>query len=136
MSGKSLFGNLIHTVGANLHLYPSSLLRHKCDVQGLVTVRLRVVEPVAQTVGMRLVYLAYCHIYAEALVDFVLPLFGREDDAHSEYVVYLFEGDMLVLHLVPDGVGAFYPFLQSVFDTHLVESLLDGLRELVEKFVT
>ena len=93
------------------------------------------VEPVAQSVGVRLVYLADGDVNVETFPDFVLALFGREDDAHCKNVVYLLEGDMLVLHLVPDGIGAFHPFLQCVFDTHLVESLLDGLCKLVEEFV-
>ena len=104
-------------------------------MQGLVAVGLRMVEPVAQSVGMRLVYLTDGDVNVETFPDFLLALFGSEYDAHGKYVVYLFEGDMLVLHLVPDGVGAFHPFLQCVFDAHLVESLLDGLCKLVEEFV-
>ena len=42
---------------------------------------------------------------------------------------------MLVLHLVPDGVGTLYSLLDGVFDTHLGESRLYGLCKLVEEFV-
>ena len=43
---------------------------------------------------------------------------------------------MLVLHLVPDGVGAFYTFLNLIFDTHPLEGLLDGGGKLCKQFVT
>ena len=43
---------------------------------------------------------------------------------------------MLVLHLVPDGVGALHAFLNLIGDTHLLESVLDGSCELVEEVVT
>ena len=57
VSCKSLFGNLVHTVGTYLHLNPLTCLRHQCNVQCLIAVGLRLREPVAQTVGVALVYL-------------------------------------------------------------------------------
>ena len=135
MGGKSLFGNLVHAVAAYLHLYPSALLRHEGDVERLVAVGLRMVEPVAQTVGMRLVYLAYGHIDVEALVDFILALLWGEDDEHGQDVVDFIEGDVLVLHLVPDRVRALDTLLELILQPHLVEGITDGLGELVEEFV-
>ena len=52
MGGKTLLGHLIHSVGAYLHLNPSAGVRHQRDMQSLIAVSLRVVEPVAQTVGV------------------------------------------------------------------------------------
>ena len=43
---------------------------------------------------------------------------------------------MLVLHLVPDGVGAFYAFLNLIFDTHPLKGFLDGSGKLCKQFVT
>ena len=43
---------------------------------------------------------------------------------------------MLVLHLVPDGVGGLHAFLNLILDAHLLQRGLDGSRELVKKFVT
>ena len=63
-------------------------------------------------------------------------MLGREDDSHGEYVVNLLKRDVLVLHLVPDGVGAFYSLLDGVFYSHLVECLLDRACKLVEEFVS
>ena len=91
------------------------------------------VHPVAQSVGVRLVYLAYCHVYLEALVDFLRTHLRRIYNAHRQDVVYLLEGDVLVLHLVPDGVGAFHACLQFVLYAHAVESLAYGSGELCEE---
>ena len=44
--------------------------------------------------------------------------------------------DVLVLHLVPDGVGSLDTFLDFVLDAHLLERLLNGSRKLVEELVT
>ena len=121
MGGKPLFGNLIHTVRTDLHLYPSSLFRHQGDMQCLVAVSLWMTQPVTQAVGMRLVNLRDGNIDVEALVDLLLPFVGCEDDADGKDVIDLFEGDMLVLHLVPDGVRCLYTFLDLILDTHLSE---------------
>ena len=42
---------------------------------------------------------------------------------------------MLVLHLVPDGVGGLDALLDFVFDAHAVQGLLNRAGELVEQFV-
>ena len=102
-------------------------------MQSLIAVGFGMVHPVAESVGVRLVYLADSHIYLEALVDFLRTHLGRVDDAHRKDVVYLVEGDMLVLHLVPDGVGTFDACLQFVLYSHAVESLANGSGELGEE---
>ncbi len=45
------------------------------------------VKPVAQSVGMRLVYLADGDIDVEAFVDFVFPVFWCEYDSYGKYIV-------------------------------------------------
>ena len=42
VGGKALLCHLVHAVRAYLHLNPSSLLRHQCDVQSLIAVCLGV----------------------------------------------------------------------------------------------
>ena len=132
VGGEALLCDLVHSVGADLHLYPLSLVRHHRHVEGLVAVGLRVVHPVAQPVGVALVDLVQSHIDLEAVVDLVLAVLRREDDADGEDVVDLLEGDVLVLHLAPDGVGALDTLLDVVGHTHLVEHLPDGCGEVVE----
>ena len=104
-------------------------------MQGLVAVGFGMAHPVAQAVGVRLVYLVDGHIDVETFVDLFLALFGLEDDTHGEDVVYLVEVDMLVLHLVPDGVGAFHPCLDVVFQSHLVECLTYRGCKVGEEFI-
>ena len=104
-------------------------------MQGLVAVGLGVVDPVAQAVGVALVNLVERHINLETLVNLIFPLLGREDDAYGENVVNLLKGDVLVLHLAPDGVGAFDACLDVVLEAHLVERVADGGGEVVKHLV-
>ena len=136
VGSKTLFGHLVHTVGTNLYLDPFTLFRHQRDVQRLIAVGLRMTEPVAQTVGVGLVDLTDGDIDIEALVDFLCTVLGGEDDADSKDVVNLIEGDVLVLHLVPDGVGTLHTLLDGVVDTHAVERLTDGGCKLGEQVLT
>ena len=136
VSSKSLLCHLVHAVASYLHLYPSSLLRHQGYVQCLIAIGLRMTQPVAQSVWMTLVDFRYGYIDVETLVDFFFALVGCEDDAHSQDVVHLVKGHMLVLHLVPDGVGRLYAFLNLILYAHLVEGFLDRSCKLVEQFVT
>ena len=135
MSGKALLGNLVHALGANLHLYPLSLTRHHRGVKSLIAVGLGMVDPVAQTVWMTLIDLVESNVDAEALVDFVLRIRWFEDDAYGEDVVDLVEGDMLVLHLRPDGVRTLDPGLDGIFDAHVIKGLADRCREVVKDSV-
>ena len=112
-----------------LHLYPLALLRHQCDVQSLIAVGFRVVHPVAQTVGMRLIYLVYSHIYLEAFVYLLRANLRRIDDSHGEDVIYLLKGDVLVLHLVPYRVWTLHACLDFVLEPHVIKDGSDGLCE-------
>ena len=135
VGGKALLGNLVHTVGADLHLYPPSLLAHQRYVQGLVAVGLGMVDPIAQAVGVRLVNLAYRHVNVEALVHLLFTLLRLEDNPHGQDVIYLVERYVLVLHLVPNGIRAFHTRLDFILQPHLVENLADGGGETCEQRV-
>ena len=135
VSGKALLSHFVHMVGTYLHLYPLALLRHQRHVQSLIAVCLRVVHPVAQTVGVRLVYAVDCDVYLEALVDFLRAFLRRIDDAHSKNVVDFVERDVLVLHLVPNGIRTLHARLQFVLYAHLVESFTYRSSEVLEKHV-
>ena len=92
-------------------------------------------EPVAQTPWMSLVEFAYGNVNIETFVDFVLPFVWAEYDAHSEDVVYFIEGDMLALHLVPDGIGTFHSRLYLILDAHCVEFLANRCCEFLKEVV-
>ena len=133
---ESLFCHLVHAVGTDLHFNPSSLLAHQGYVQGLIAVCLRMVEPVAQAVGVTLVYLADCHIHIEAFVYLVGAYLRRYDDADGEDVVDFFKRYVLVLHLVPNGIRALHTCLELVFYAQFVEHFAYWGCKLCEERVT
>ena len=121
VGSEALLCHLVHVVGTYLHLYPFTLLRHERHVQSLIAVCLRVVHPVAQTVGVRLVYLTDCDVYLEALVDFLRAFLRRINYTYSKNIVDFVEGDVLVLHLIPNRIRTLHTRLQIILDAHLVE---------------
>ena len=126
MCGEAHFRHVVHAVGADLHLHPLSLVGHEGIVERLVAVGLRVGEPVAEARGVGLVDFGECGIDAEALV-LLLGAVGRgEDDADGEDVVDLLEGDVLVLHLQPDGIRTLHAGLDVVVHAQRIELFADG----------
>ena len=136
MCGQTLLGNLVHAVGAYLHLYPVTLLRHQRDMERLIAIGLGLGHPVAQAIGMAAVNLGQSGINLEAVAHLVISVLRLEDDAYSQDVEYLVEGDVLVLHLAPNGVRRLYPLAYLVLKAHVVQNLLDGLCELLKGLVT
>ena len=54
---------------------------------------------------------------------------GGVDDADGKDVEHLVEGNVLLLHLHPDGVWAFHSRLDGIVDAHFVKALADGRDE-------
>ena len=52
MSRHALFSYGVHAVRTDLHLYPASYGRHHCRLQALVTVVLRMGDPISETLGI------------------------------------------------------------------------------------
>ena len=103
--GKALLCYIVHTARANLQFYPLSALAHQRCLQGLVSVGLRMRQPVAQTLGMRSVDISGYGIYAPAVRYLVFRLsVALEDYTCGKDVVYFVQCHLLVLHLVPDAV--------------------------------
>ena len=132
MRSKSLLCNVVHTIGTNLHLNPFALLAHEGVVERLIAVGLRIGKPVAEARRMRLIDFGERTIDAVTLIHLVLTVVGHEDNADGQKVIHLAEGDVLVLHLHPDGIRTLDAGFQRIFDTHFVELLTDGRRKLVE----
>ena len=68
VGGKALLGNVIHAFTADLHFNPLPVVTHKGDVQCLIAVGFGMAHPVAQAVGVGLVYLGYGDVNVEAVV--------------------------------------------------------------------
>ena len=135
MSGKALFGNVVHAFASDLHLYPLSLVTHEGNVKCLITIRFRMVHPVAQAVGVWLVYLRQRYVDAETFAGFFFEFAWFEDDAYGQDVENFFERDMLGLHLVPDRIRRLDASQDAVLDTHLVQLGTDRSREFLEKCI-
>ena len=104
-------------------------------MERLVAVGLRMVYPVAEPVGVGFVDLTECHVDIEALAYLFVAVLWREYYAHGKYVVYLIEGDVLVLHLAPDGIWTFHACLYLVVESHGIECGAYGFSELLEESV-
>ena len=135
MGGNSLLVDFVHALRPYLHLNPLAALTHKGDVQRLVSVGLRRAYPIAQPVGLWLVYMAQGYIYVEALVYFFFRLYRLEDYARGEYVVNFLECNMLVLHFPPNGIRRLNAGYYTVFEALLVEFTAYGFGKLIEKTV-
>ena len=116
--GDTFLCHLVHLLASYLYLYPFAVCAHECGVECLVAVGPWLVHPVAQTVGMGVVQLCECYVYVEALVVLVTSFARIEYDTYCKYVVYILKCHMLLLHLVPDGVGRFYATYNPVFQPH------------------
>ena len=136
VSGKAFFCHLVHAVASDLYLYPSTQFTHQGNVESLVAVCLRVVEPVAETVRMTLVYLADGNIDIEAFVHLVGSVLWCHDDANRKNIVDFIEGYVFVLHFVPDGIRTLYACLDLVFYTQLVKFFTDRTGKIIEENIS
>ena len=89
-------------------------------------------NPVAQTVRVRLVNSADDIVYFETFGRLVHTFFCFKDDAHGQNIVNFVEFHMLCLHLVPDAVWRFDACLYLVAQSCFVELISDRSCELVE----
>jgi len=74
-------------------------------------------------------------VYVEAFIEFGCLIFWCEDDTDGQYVVYFLEGDVLGLHLAPDGVWGLDALDDFVVESHLVELATYRSCEAVEYYV-
>ena len=121
----------IHASGADLHLEGLALLVFDGDMQGLVAVRARRGEPVAQALRVRFIFLGHVgeHLPAEILLHLGVVL-AVDDEADGKDIVDTLERHFLHLHLAVDGVGALGPDLQFVDDARVGELAFQRLNEL------
>ena len=134
MRGDTFLRNVIHTLGANLHLDPDTSLAHQCTMQGLISVALGMLHPVAHTVCLVPVNSCDYGEYVITLISFsllVILLRGIEDNPYGIEVVDLLEGNLLGDHLVPDGVRRLHALLDFEIETGIVQRLADRFYEFV-----
>ncbi len=131
VGGAALFGVVIHPRGPDLHLDGHSFLRLHGRMERFVAVVTRLGDPVAEPAGVGFVFFRDqgIDLPAECLLDF-MDRFAIDDEAHGEQVVYLVEADLLLLHLLPDGVGTLGAGFQGVLDAFAVQLVLERVDEV------
>ncbi len=116
----SSLGYVVHTPGAYLHLHPLAVDGHHRGVQRLVTVRFGYRDPIAHTVGIRLVEVGDDGVGVPALY-LLLRQGAIYHYAYGEHVVDLLERNALLYHLAPNGVDRLGASLYRVTYACLVQ---------------
>ena len=116
MRRVAVLRDVVHPARPDLHLNKSIVLILDGDVQRLVTVRLRIGNPVPESLGVGLVFLCHIRIYlpAEVLLGLVVGI-AINDETDCEDVEHSFERNLLFLHLLVDGVSGLRTDFQLIF---------------------
>ena len=93
-------------------------------------------DPVASSVGMGGVNLTKLDVDVEAVVQLGVDVLRIENDADGKDIVYLLKGDVLRLHLVPDGVRRLDALFDFVVQAELVKFSTDRRYKLLKSRVT
>ena len=103
-------------------------------MQSLVTIALRVLDPVPDAVRLVAVEAGDDGEYVVAHVTLALsPVRTRSEDyPESIEVIDLVEGDILCLHLVPYRIRALQSLADDEVEPGLLQGLVDRLDELVD----
>ena len=105
-------------------------------MESLISISLRMREPIAQTIGMRLIQLCDSHIYTEAFINLIFWFWRFKYDTHSKDVINLVEGNVFITHLIPNGIRRLYTHLYNILTTHGIECLTNWIGKLSKKLVT
>ena len=103
-------------------------------MQAFVAVALRYRQPVAQSLGVRLIHVGNNAVGLPALSLLLLQR-RIEYDTYGKEVIHSLKLTFLLLHLLPDGVYALCASLDMKFQSLLRQLLLNGLDEVVDIFV-
>ena len=132
MRRVSVFCNLVHAVGTDLHFDPFAVRSHDGHMQGLVSVRLRRRDPVAYPFRVRTIELRDGRIDHPALVFLTHRLVRREDDSNGHQVIDVLKSTLFAHHLLPDRIDGFDTRLEREGITHRGEAFPDRLGKLLE----
>ena len=128
MGSKSVFGNIVHALGSYLYLHPSVVRSQHGYVQTLVAVRLGTAEPVAHSLGVRLIHIGDYGEHLPAVGMFALWC-RIQNDAQGKEVEHSVHIHLLFLHLLPDAVNGLRALLDVIFQRCLFQTLVDALNE-------
>ena len=108
MGGQTALRNILHALAADLHFHPFGFGPEHGGMQRFVSIGLGCRKPVAEPVALGFIDISDDTKGAPA-VFFLLLLFRVDDDADGEEVVYLFERNALLFHLLQDAEDGFGP---------------------------
>ena len=106
MGRNAFLGNVVHFLGADLHLERLAAIADHRRVQRLIKVIARYRDPIFETFGHRrpnIVYDAHRQVTIFAVV--------LSDDAGGDQIVHLFDHDLLLLELLPKRIETLYAAL-------------------------
>ena len=103
-------------------------------MQAFVAVGFGRAHPVAQAVGVGLVEVRHNAIHLPAGRFFLLRR-HVQNHANGKQIIHLIEGDVLLLHLLQDGIDAFGPALYFILKALRLQLLVNGLHKLLDKAV-
>ncbi|MNE25237.1 hypothetical protein D3C80_1185600 [compost metagenome] len=128
---QTFFRNFIHPLGADLYFYPSARRPHYCCVQGLIAITFRYGNPVSQTLRAGTIEIGDDGVNPPAIFFFLLSR-RIENDANGEKVKHLFECNILILHLVPDGMHGFRTAINFKLEIMIIQFLLYRFDEFTD----
>src|SRR5574341_1959412 len=130
MRGDTVFGMLVHLLGANLDFEGLPIFEDDGGVQGLVKI----------IFGCGDVIVEFARNRTPGLVDHAQRLItGRQiidNDAHGTDIKQLVKGDALALHLLPDAVNMLGASRDFRLDAKLFEDRLQPRHEMIDIVIT
>ena len=121
MRRNTTLGHSVHTLGANLNLYPTTLTSRNSCMQRLVAILFGNSYPITHTIGVRCIAIAHDRIYrpAELLLHLALTV---DNHTQGKDIVNTFKRHVLFAHLVPDRVDGLGAALNVVLNALTVDS--------------
>ena len=113
----SVLRDVIHALSPDLDFYERTILILDCYMQGFITIRLRIGEPVSQSVRVGFILFSHIRIDLPAKVHLILMICITIDyESYGEHVIHTLERNFLLLHLLIYRVCSLGPDLEFVFD--------------------
>ena len=119
MGGHAVLGDLVHLLGADLHLEGQAVRADDRGVEGLISVGLWSADIVLEAAQNGLVEIM------DDTQNVVAVPHRVHDHPEGEQVEDLVEGLVLAEHLAVDGVGVLDPAVDDVIDVQLLQPVVD-----------
>ena len=119
MGGDAVFGNLVHLLGADLHLKGDAVIPHHGGVEGLVHIGLGGADIVLEPAQDRLIQIV------NDAQDVIALRHGVHDNPEGKQVKYIVQRFILGIHLAIDAVWVLHAAVDDTLDARLLQPLCD-----------